>query len=560
MKKIWLMLSLAAMLSAVSAVAAEFGEKADTDDATAEETSLEIPLVYEDGGTEVVYAAQAGPGLAYAEGKSAEEQLREYASARGWNEGWDEAKGRYFVIGQAAFQLSDDPAYAENLMPLRETFVKRAVLEAKADVIYFVNTTMSARDQLTTPGTPVFEELNEKYNAVMKKVLAQQKALAKLLENVDAAEARALAGATYGDRLNALMEAAIKRLGGHFDAAAVDAENKKRYEAAKQRYEEAASEFGALEAEAESLKGEVQSTFSSVNDMRAAMTLTGATVIQQAESWDEDKRTYEVAVLLCWSKALENSARAALTGQLIVEDKPDAEGRSIHDWLKQQDLSVMIGPRQFVDAEGQRYFLGVTAREAVRNTALDSKNRTLADMFAAQVAVFSLFADVDAKRIAEQAMQERSGGLGDSTAVTAESLETAMSQSVQKLQVQGLGPLLRKKVTHAISGQEIHVAVYGISPKSAAAAMRLERQAALASIEVNRDQAFKQARSQELRRAVETSRNDPAAGRAGARAGRAELEAAQKQAASSSGGSAAKPAGGRSASGSFMGGSVKDDF
>jgi len=84
--------------------------------------------------------------------------------------------------------------------------------------------------------------------------------------------------------------------------------------------------------------------------------------------------------------------------------------------------------------------------------------------------------------------------------------------------------LLRTKTIHALTGQEIHVSVYGITPEDAAVAVKMESANALAAIALHKDQAFRKARSEAMRQEIERAVNDPASIAAGAKAGREEIK------------------------------------
>ncbi|MDR1611491.1 MAG: hypothetical protein LBT97_01780 [Planctomycetota bacterium] len=553
-------------------LAGEFGAAARAEEPAPVEAA---EAVQPDGGAEAVYEAQVAPGTAYAPDQSAAEQLQAFMNdtttkKEKWVEGWDNKRKRLFVLAYTAFN-TEDPRSDRNFLIKREMAAKQAILRAKADVISFVNIEMSAMDQIDVPGTDLYAALNQEYDAVRQRLDRQREIVAKLMERVNDAEAKALAGATFDDRVNALMEAAIRRLDGEFDAGAIEAAQRGRFETAKQRYEESLAEYEELRRKAETMRGEVRNAFSSSVSLQAKMPLTGAVVIQQAESWDEEAEQYQVAVLFCWSAELEKAARAALSGEPPEAGEGRTDGQSFAEWLSSQDLSVMVGPRQFLDNQGRRHFLGVAARPASRDAASDQNNRTIADLFAGQMAVFALFADVDAFSEARQLAETRSSGDLEkmSETVVAETLTVRLTQKFEKMRIQGLAPVRRETARHPLTGQNMHVSVFAVSPDSAATAMLLERQAALSAIAVNQEQAFRNARTQALNAAVGEARTDPAAQRAGALAGRAEIEAARRRAAGDIAGGTASPqtgaaspaaTGGKTASGSVMGGDVQDDF
>lgn len=477
--------------------------------ATIEESSDEAVDVRGDSGIEVVQEAQIQPQMKYEENKTATEQIEAFASSRNYYQGWDDQKKRLFVIETGSFN-TEDPSYDVRFLSKRESAAKQAILKAKGNIIEFINTEMSAQDQLSVPGSDLQAQLGAAYEAAEKRIAKQQREVAKLLEQFNAAEADTLRGATMRDRINSLMDAAIKKLDAEYSSSGIEQKKKEKYEKAKTRYLESVTKIEELEKEAEKLKGEVTSTFSSEVSKHAKMPLFGATVISQAESWNEDDETYEVAVLVCWSAGLEKAARATLTGEQLKVNSKNSKKLSIGEWLNKQNLSVMVGPRQYLDSDGRRHFLGITARPLGKSASHNSKNKKIADLFASQMAAFSLFADVDSYAKAQSIMQTKnSGGLDSADTTTAvESLEQTISQGIAKLNIRGLGKMASKIVNHPISGQKMYVSVWGLSPASAASAMQIERSNMLAAIAVNKSQAFQKGQRKGWQEEVDGSKND----------------------------------------------------
>ena len=148
--------------------------------------------------------------------------------------------------------------------------------------------------------------------------------------------------------------------------------------------EESMSIFGSTNMCAEAcLKLKTESEFT------AQWPLFGVTLLAQAESWDGQK--YTMAGAAVWSKVLQKAAAAALCGE---EAKGDGE-ESVEDWLKKADLSVVCGPRQVVDENGSRVFLGIASRELTGNAIRDKATKEAAFAAAREHLAFSLFADVE---------------------------------------------------------------------------------------------------------------------------------------------------------------------
>ena len=165
------------------------------------------------------------------------------------------------------------------------------------------------------------------------------------------------------------------------------------------------------------------------------MPLFGASVMLQTESWDKDG-TYQVSVMLVWSNVLERAARAIVTGE-NYKIKPNAKNSTVHEWLSKQDLASMVGPRQFVDNKGNRWFLGIAAQPQGRklHPRVRHTNQQTARLWASQDALFSVFADVKVQEVAEEMMNVRSAGKDaegneDFTEQTADTMTRNLEQKV----------------------------------------------------------------------------------------------------------------------------------
>jgi hypothetical protein len=80
------------------------------------------------------------------------------------------------------------------------------------------------------------------------------------------------------------------------------------------------------------------------------MPLLGSSVLTQAESWDKEEKIYSISLAVVWSPKLQENAVALATGEAVPSS---SKGKfSPQEWLAQQDLTTMIGPRRFTDNEG----------------------------------------------------------------------------------------------------------------------------------------------------------------------------------------------------------------
>lgn len=494
-----------------------------------------------DGGTEAIAEAQATkpPAEPF---KSAEKVLNEVAKAKGWQTKWDRKKGRIIKIESAEF-ITKDPATDKKFFTLRDLAAKKAVLKAKVGIIETFSVEMTGSDMLDVPGSDVEKELGAERQAIADAVEAQRQVMVKLLEQTDKAEA--VANGTAPDvtdeigklaelsdselvrqsgkvlaqglkqlkvtqKLEALMDAGIKKLDAEYNAGAQDEANKARYEELKAKYTEAQKRFAELKAKADKMQKQLKSKQTSATTKLAKMPLFGASVIMQTESWDKTTGRYQVAVLVTWSKLLEEAARAIATGHEYTT-KPGA--KSVNDWLAEQDLGSMVGPRQYVDNDGNRWFLGISSRryDDSMNSSAREKSRDLAEMSASQMAVFSIFADLESFKEAKAVVETRGDADEESEEedVAAESMAKKLSQTFKEKKINGLQELASEEAENAIAGQTVYVKVYGISANDAMEAMKQENINIATKIESNRHQTELKGRAAANQAAVNASENRP---------------------------------------------------
>ena len=465
------------------------------------------PQQVADGGVEAVRDAQEGAPVPVEKFEGAGKVLRKQAKSRKWREGWDDKKKRIIVIEEAEFKTKD-PATDESFFIKREMAAKKAVLKAKVSIIQTINQDMSAMDLVNVPGTDVNKALGAERERLNADLARQKEVLANMLEKVDKAEADVLRGTTFGDRLNDLMAAVIKKLDAEYNADARDEKAKAEFEAAKTNFEAAKSKYEELKEKVESVHAKVQERRESAVESMAKMPLYGSSIIMQTESWDKQSGKYQVAVMLCWSYALERSARAIVTGE-EYKVKPSANAKSVQDWLEEQNLAVMVGPRQYIDENGNRWFLGVTARpyDDELSSNARSRNKGIAEMFAQQMAAFCVFADVESYKQARQALESRGDNDFAQTDVVAESYAEKLTQSFRNKKIRGLQRLFSDEVTHPITGNTIFITVYGLNSSNAKTALEIEKINYATQVMDNRYQTVERGRDAANRDAVKASMN-----------------------------------------------------
>ena len=464
------------------------------------------PQQVSDGGVEVVQEAQQMPAPpASKKFKDAKAVLNAQLRAKNWKSGWDRNKKRYIVVESAMFEVAD-PASNSNFIVLRDAAIKRAILQAKAKIIEFCNTKMDAMDMVHTPGTNLNLALNKDLLAIESNLVAQKEELATLLAKYNKAEADALRGTTFSDRLDDLMAATIKKIDKEYNANARDEKYAAKLAEAKQNFEVAKKRIAELEKKAKAMKGSVARSQSSAVKTFASMPLYGASAIMQTESWNG--KNYQVAVAMVWSIALERSARAIVTGE-AYKLKPKANGKTVAEWIESQNLATMVGPRQFVDKDGSRWFIGIAARpydEAELNEVQMEKNKDLAESFAKSVAAFSVWGDVESYKLARQEVKTLANGK-DVVNNVAESMEKKLTQTIAGKTIRGLQEIATEEVEHPISGKTILVSVYAIDSISAKDALEIEKINYATKVMDERHQTVERGRDAANQDAVKNAKN-----------------------------------------------------
>ncbi|MCK5681051.1 hypothetical protein KAI46_09625, partial [bacterium] len=166
-------------------------------------------VVHQDEAMETVQRLLVEGQPSYKSIENAMDLEENYVKEEGLNPGWTgSGKGLYISIGESSFD-SKDPSYDRSFITKRGLTSMEAILNAKANIIESVQTSMSALDQAFTPGTDLYEKFKGDIEEAQEMIEDQKREITKLLEIVDQTEADMLRGVTFGDRLNAAMDAAI---------------------------------------------------------------------------------------------------------------------------------------------------------------------------------------------------------------------------------------------------------------------------------------------------------------------------------------------------------------
>ena len=229
--------------------------------------------------------------------------------------------------------------------------------------------------------------------------------------------------------------------------------------------------------------------------------LFGVTSLNQTEAWDGSR--YEVAVMMIWSEKLEETARAIWIEKAAVQ-KPKGNGKTLDEWLASQEIACLSGPWQYVDKNGIRWFLGISASSIEGLTgAKEIQAKETAKLLAMGDALLSLRGDLYTKKAVSQTMVNN----GDDQKIL-QSFLANLSEAC-KAEVSGLGEVYSDTVIHPFTGSEIYVSVYGISQNSVLEAISVEDRSVLSEQIFNRGQTIRAGRNAANTEAIRNSKNNP---------------------------------------------------
>ena len=456
--------------------------------------------------------------------QTAADKLQVWMDEREW-EKWDPDTKCLFVIGVASADF-EDPALEKEFLSWRPILAMGAVLDAKRKIIDFIATKLSGKDQLITPGTDIKKQLGGDYDRVIRELETQRKKVTDLIKMVDKQTAEVLEGVTNEDRAQAAIAAAIKKLDETYSDANVEEGKKKKLEEIKKSFKAAYAEKLRLEKRAARLRGKLLQERTNMIGSLAEGPVFGAVVLNQAESWEKETGKYQVAVLTIWSPKMAREAEAFVTKENYqVKPVKGSTDMSVKQWLKTLDLSSAIGPRQYLDASGKRWLVGIGAQPIGKTSFSEEIGRGKAELQAKHAIAASIFADVySSQKIITVARQL--GTMDANSNQIAESFERNFSQEYNNMPLRGMLELTGRTYTHPISQQKIFVSVYGLNPDSSEAAyeMMVTNNAALMKYLVQ--QTYEKGREEARRLAIAGAKDDPTAFRKGLAKGTDELSKA----------------------------------
>ena len=208
----------------------------------------------------------------------------------------------------------------------------------------------------------------------------------------------------------------------------------------------------------------------------AALEMIGTTVLEQYESCQKEDDVYkcQIAILMSWSKESENVAKAIQLAFANPSAKPirlPAGKNTIDGWIakKKPALGEWLGPRRYVDENGEVWFVGIGAATYEKNQRRNDQRKEEARMKAIAEVGWSLYGDVKMTNALNKTMTILNGkDLDDLTDEEKSSFGRKFASAMEEettIETAGMIYPFEGEVKDA-SGQKINVVVAGISVQS----------------------------------------------------------------------------------------------
>lgn len=193
----------------------------------------------------------------------------------------------------------------------------------------------------------------------------------------------------------------------------------------------------------------------------SSLRIVGCKTLCTAESYDGESGVYQVAVALGWSsKVARDASNTVVADWARTDDEADYEA-----WCNKNDLSSMIGGRDFTDEKGVRRYVGIGTVD------IDGKNGKMlamalkkARLKALENLTVSLSVDAAAYDVAQRFVKEVSIGK-----VEARDLWERFSSEVFahcRLELKNHKEVYSATVSNPVTGRQMHVSVVGLTAKS----------------------------------------------------------------------------------------------
>lgn len=490
-------------------------------DAAAEEPAAPKEFVEQDGGAMAVeqQAMEEAPTTAIE--ALNQKMSTKYADA-------DSASDRIVVMQKIMFDV-EDPEVGTEFLNTRASKMAELLLQAKVQVAQTIFSRMSAEQMLEKPYSPVADKFKNEMKDLDKELKIAYKNLMSLGVEYNQAKLEKKADLTPSERAavigNWLGIANDKNL-----ALQLDAQKKKKFDAASAKYKEAIQKFEELKAAAEEAKPQILKEMKSSMKRATQMQMHGGVVLEQAEQYDEPNENgvcrCTMAVIYSWSEETQNAAAAVLSAT-PMKLKPGK--KTLREWLdsKAQSgaLAQWLGPRRYIDKNGDMWFIGIAAAPTAEEAADQETYEQIAEQESAVEVGFALYADVSAEKTLETAYREtKTDPNGPMTSTVAKSYSEKLRQGFKDLPIFGLKKVYTKEMEDEASGQKIVVIVSAVNASNAQAMKGIQAKAHKLGVDINKQLQHERGRQDRMVEQTNASKTDKTAYNAGRRQADKELK------------------------------------
>ena len=481
--------------------------------------------VEQGSGVQVVVAAQE---VVPPPAPTAEQQINDLLNSReDWVRGYDEEKNRIIVVQKIDFDIKN-PEVSSDFINLRTEKMSELLITAKAQIIETIFSKMSGERILDVPGNPIAKQLDKEIKEVKKQLDVSARELAKLDQELSEAM-KNKDSMTMGEIMATISSWFTSKDEENY-AEKLNNDKKELYENLKKEYEEAQKAYEELSQQAEEIKGTISKELKTTISKVSAMPIFGCTILQQAESVTNrnGKYRYQIAIMYCWSNDMQNAAAEILQGR-PVKFKPGK--KSINEWLKEKAangaLATWVGPRNYIDKNGDMWFIGIAAAPTDDDADTEEANREMAELEASAEVMFALYADASSSKTLEKLMQTRriDSVSGEAETKIFKDYSKNQSESFKDIHINNLAKLYDTTVKQQCSGLDIQVVVYGVNSGSVKALRDIQKHAYALGIEVNTTQQYYAGYLQGMEASYEASKDNQSVHNAGRNAGAREVSA-----------------------------------
>jgi len=278
--------------------------------------------------------------------------------------GWDNTKCRFVGIATYSFQM--DNTDMEEYFVLRQLAAFGAMVVAQKDLALWKGVKAEMSVSINDPGDPFKLENDQKLESIKQRLTEAKQKAEKLGARFEKSEEAAFKGVTTSDRIKIAQDSLLKKLDTSYNPSTVTDAKKNVANEIKSDMQLAQEDLAKLEEQFVNYK-----KLYAKRRTEASSQLTFDHVIfgMSALFWVENvtpKGELQVSVAYVWSPKLAQSVAAALMGDPSLEPATTTKGElSLNDWIntpEQQDLTTFGAFRYYVDNQGERWFLGASAR------------------------------------------------------------------------------------------------------------------------------------------------------------------------------------------------------